>query len=49
MYDRWYCSPYVQSIAYQLQEAIPNSHAEMIRQVAQSEDSVLSRIKESCC
>jgi len=45
MYDRWYCSPYVQSIAYQLQEAIPNSYAEMIRQVAQSEDSVLSRIK----
>ncbi len=45
MYDRWYCSPYVQSIAYQLQEAIPNSHAEMIRQVAQSEGTVLSRIK----
>src|SRR6185312_10938805 len=30
---------------YQLQEAIPNSHAEMIRQVAQSEGTVLSRIK----
>ena len=45
MYDRWYCSPYAQSIAYQLQEAIPNSHAEMIRQVAQSEGTVLSRIK----
>jgi len=26
MYDRWYCSPYPQSIAYQLQEAIPHSH-----------------------
>ncbi len=45
MYDRWYCSPYAQSIAYQLQEAIPNSHAEMIRQVAQSEGTVLARIK----
>ena len=45
MYDRWYCSPYAQSIAYQLQEAIPHSHAEMIRQVAQSEGTVLSRIK----
>jgi putative ABC transport system permease protein len=45
MYDRWYCSPYAQSIAYQLQEAIPHSHAEMIRQVAQSEGIVLSRIK----
>jgi putative ABC transport system permease protein len=45
MFDRWYCSPYVQSIAYQLQEAIPHSHAEQIRQVAQNEGTVLSRIK----
>jgi putative ABC transport system permease protein len=45
MYDRWYCSPYVQSIAYQLQEVIPHSHAEQIRQVAQNEGTVLSRIK----
>jgi putative ABC transport system permease protein len=43
--DRWYCSPYVQSIAYQLQEVIPHSHAEQIRQVAQNEGTVLSRIK----
>jgi putative ABC transport system permease protein len=45
VYDRWYCSPYAQSIAYQLQEAIPHSHAEQIRQVAQNEGNVLSRIK----
>jgi putative ABC transport system permease protein len=44
MFDRWYCSPYVQSIAYQLQETIPHSHAEQIRQVAQNEGVVLSRI-----
>jgi putative ABC transport system permease protein len=43
--DRWYCSPYVQSIAYQLEEVIPHSHAEQIRQVAQNEGTVLSRIK----
>jgi putative ABC transport system permease protein len=43
--DRWYCSPYAQSIAYQLQEVIPHSHAEQIRQVAQNEGTVLSRIK----
>jgi len=42
--DRWYCSPYPQSIAYQLQEAIQHSHAEQIRQVAQNEGNVLSRI-----
>jgi len=45
LFDRWYCSPYVESIAYQLQEAIPNSHAEQIRQVAQNEGTVLARIK----
>ena len=45
LFDRWYCSPYVQSIAYQLQEVLPHSHAEQIRQVAQNEGTVLSRIK----
>ena len=45
LFDRWYCSPYVQSIAYQLQEAIPHSHAEQIRQVAQNEGTVLSRVE----
>jgi putative ABC transport system permease protein len=45
IYDRWYCSPYPQSIALQLTEAIPHSHAEQIRQVAQNEGNVLSRIK----
>jgi putative ABC transport system permease protein len=44
-YDRWYCSPYPQSIAYQLQEAIPHSHVEQIRQVAQNEGTILARIK----
>ena len=43
--DRWYCSPYPQSIAYQLQEVIPHSHAEQIRQVAQNEGNILSRIE----
>ena len=45
MFERWNCSPYAQSIAYQLQGAIPHSHAEQIRQVAQNEGTVLSRIK----
>jgi len=43
--DRWYCSPYPQSIAFQLREVIPHSQAEQIRQVAQNEGSILSRIK----
>ncbi len=45
IYDRWYCSPYPQSIAFQLAEAIPHSHAEQIRQVAQNEGAVLTRIE----
>jgi putative ABC transport system permease protein len=45
VYDRWYCSPYPQSIAFQLQQAIPHSHAEQIRQVAQNEGVVLARIE----
>jgi putative ABC transport system permease protein len=45
VYDRWYCSPYPQSIALQLTEAIPHSHAEQIRQVAQNEGTVLTRIE----
>jgi len=44
LYDRWYCSPYPQSIAYNLEETIPHSHAEQIRRVAQSEGTILSRI-----
>lgn len=45
VYERWSCSPYVQSIGYQLEQVIPHSHAEQIRQVAQNEGTVLSRIK----
>lgn len=45
VYDRWYCSPYPQSIAFQLAEAIPHSHAEQIRQVSQNEGAVLTRIE----
>lgn len=44
LYDRWYCSPYPQSIAFNLEETIPHSHAEQIRQVAQTEGTLLSRI-----
>jgi putative ABC transport system permease protein len=45
IYDRWYCSPYPQSIAFQLTEAIPHAHAEQVRQIAQNEGAVLSRIE----
>src|SRR3954471_8490013 len=43
--DRWYCSPYANSIAFQLRETLPGAQAEQIRQVAQNEGSVLERIR----
>ena len=43
-HDRWYCSPYANSIAYQIREAIPGAAAEQVRQVEQSEGNILSRI-----
>jgi putative ABC transport system permease protein len=45
IYDRWYCTPYPQAIALQLNEAMSHSHAEQIRQVAQNEGAVLTRIE----
>jgi putative ABC transport system permease protein len=44
LYDRWFCSPYAASIAYQLQAAIPHSQVEQIRQVEQTEGRLLARI-----
>ena len=45
IYDRWYCTPYPQAIALQLTEAIKHSNATQIRQVAQNEGAVLTRIE----
>ena len=45
VYDRWYCTPYPQAIALQLTEAMSHSHAEQIRQVAQNEGAMLTRIE----
>ena len=40
----WYCRPYANSIAYQIQEALPGAHAEQLRKTEQSEGTVLNRI-----
>lgn len=44
LHDRWYCSPYANSIAYQIREAIPGSQADQVRRVEQTEGTVLARI-----
>jgi putative ABC transport system permease protein len=42
--EKWSCSPYANSIAYQIQETLPGSYVEQIRQVEQTQGKVLSRI-----
>ncbi len=42
-YDLWYCTAYVSSICYQIQEVIPNSVATAYRQIAESEGEILDK------
>ncbi len=42
-FDRWYCSPYAISIAYQIEQAIPGSEARPVYQVADTEGKILDR------
>ncbi len=44
-YETWYCTAYVSSICYQIQEAITNSAASAVRQVADSEGAILDKTK----
>jgi len=43
-YDRWYCTPYIGSIARQIEEVLPGTEARAIRRVAESEGNILSRV-----
>ncbi len=42
--DRWYCTPYASSIAYQIQQAIPEAQVNTIYQVADTEGKILNRV-----
>ena len=39
----WYCTAYVSSIAYQIEEVIKNSSARPVRQIAESEGKILEK------
>jgi putative ABC transport system permease protein len=43
-FDRWYCTPYVSSICYQIQQAIPGAEARPVYRVTETEGNVLSRV-----
>ncbi len=42
-YETWYCTAYVSAICYQIQEAITGSVASAVRQVADSEGTILDK------
>lgn len=44
-YDRWYCTPYISSIALQIEEVITGSDAQPIEQIASAQGSFLKKIK----
>ncbi len=43
-FDRWYCTPYVSSIAYQIQQAIPEAQARPVYRVAETEGTIMNRV-----
>jgi len=43
-YDRWFCSPYISSIGYQIQQVLPGTEVRAIRRVADSEGRILSHV-----
>ncbi|HYA16417.1 MAG TPA: ABC transporter permease [Bryobacteraceae bacterium] len=43
-YERWSCSNYAISMAYEIEEAIPGSEAHPVRRVADSEGKILDRV-----
>ena len=42
-YETWYCTAYVSAICYQIQEVITGSVASAVRQVAESEGTILDK------
>jgi putative ABC transport system permease protein len=43
-YDRWFCSPYISSISYQIKDVMPGTDVRAIRRVADSEGKILSQV-----
>lgn len=43
-FDRWYCTPYVSAICYQIQQVIPAAEAKPIYRVAETEGRILNRV-----
>jgi putative ABC transport system permease protein len=44
-FDRWFCTPYISSIALQIEQALPGTDARVIRRVAEGEGRILTRVR----
>jgi putative ABC transport system permease protein len=44
-YDRWYCTPYISSIALQIGQVLPGADVRVIRRVAEGEGAILTRVR----
>ncbi len=44
-FEKWYCTPFPSSIAYQLKEVYPKSNVRVVRKFADTEGRVLLRLK----
>jgi len=43
--ERWICTPYISSIAYQIKEVLPGADVRVIRRVAEGEGQILTRVR----
>jgi putative ABC transport system permease protein len=43
-YDRWFCSPYLSSILHQIGDALPDTTAHAVREVAETQGNVLGKL-----
>lgn len=43
-HDRWFCSPYISSISFQIRQVLPGTEVRVIRRVADTEGRILTRV-----
>ena len=43
-HDRWFCSPYISSISFQIKQSLPGTEVRTIRRVADTEGRILTRV-----
>jgi putative ABC transport system permease protein len=44
-YDRWFCTPYISSIALQIRQVLSGADVRVIRRVADGEGAILTRVR----